>query len=48
MDKSLSTINVDADAIGIQMVNPKHRYKQPLSKLNESDTGGLSIALEND
>ena len=33
---------------GIQIVDPNNRYKQPKSKLHDSDMGPLAAALGND
>ena len=34
--------------LGVQIVDPNNRYKQPKSKLHDSDMGPLAMALGND
>ena len=47
-DMSVDFSEVDQTMDGVQIVDPNNRYKQPKSKLNESDMGPLALALGND
>ena len=49
LEKHESTVSNDHKNMdGIQIVDPNNRYKQPKSKLHESDMGPLALALGND